>query len=133
MIPHGSQVKKLLAKYGVKFAYLFGSRANGKGVVAASDYDLAVFFGTGTPQTRLERRLKLMAALQELFAPFAVDLIALDDTHSATLRHEVIGGGKLIYTADEEKRIDFEFRVMHEYEDFAPFLKLYNKAYMAAV
>ena len=129
-IPHELKVKKIFARYGVRFAYLFGSRATGKGKIAGSDYDIAVFFGARTPSTRFDMRLKLMDELQGIFAPARVDLIVLDDTRSATLRYEVANTGQLIYEEDADARIEFEFRVTHEYEDFAPFLAAYNKMYI---
>lgn len=131
-IPHELKVKKLFSQYGVRFAYLFGSRARGKGKIAASDYDVAVFFGTGTPSLRFAMRLKLMEELQDIVAPARVDLVVLDDTRSATLRYEIANTGRLLYEKDAEARIEFEFRAMHEYEDFAPFLAAYNKMYISS-
>lgn len=130
MMPYVAHIKKPFAKYGVKFAYLFGSRATGEDTIAASDYDFAVFFGVGTSQSRFAIRLRLTEALQEIFAPARVDLVVLDDTRSTTLRYEVANTGRLIYEKDAGSRIDFEFRAMREYEDFAPFLEAYNKMYM---
>lgn len=131
-ISHELKVKKVLSRYGVRFAYLFGSRATGKGKIAASDYDVAVFFGIGTPSSRFETRLKLMGKLQEICAPVRTDLVILDDTRSATFRYEIANTGHLIYEKDAESRIEFEFRAMHEYEDFAPFLTAYNKMYIGS-
>lgn len=133
MIPHILRVKKLFAKHNVKFTYLFGSRATGKGTIAASDYDFAVFFGAGTPKSRFAIRLTLLHALQEIMAPAAIDLVVLDDTRSAVLRDEIVRTGQLLYVHDHAAHIEFEFRAMHEYEDFAPFLAAYNKVYMATV
>ena len=127
------KLKKLFARYGVQFAYLFGSRATGKGKIAGSDYDFAVSFEASTPRVRFKMRLKLMEELHEFLAPARVDLVVLDDTHSATLRFEVAITGRLMYEKNTDSRIDFEFRAMHEYEDFAPFLHAYNKAYSGAV
>lgn len=129
-IPHEIRVKRLFAQYGVRFAYLFGSRATGKGQVAASDYDFAVFFGRGTPKSRFAMRLKLRHELQELFAPFPLDLIVLDDVRSFILRDDIIRTGTLIYTKDEGRRLDFEVQVMREHDEFSPFLRAYNQMYL---
>lgn len=123
-------IQKLFTRYSVRFAYLFGSRATGEGKIAASDYDIAVFFGVGTPRSRFAMRLKLMEELQNILAPVRVDLLVLDDICSIALRYEIINTGRLIYKKDESRRIDFEFRAIHEYEDFAPFLHAYNQMYI---
>lgn len=127
------QLKKIFARDNVKFAYLFGSRATGKGLVGGSDFDIAVFIGKGTPRSRLSLRLKMHHDIQELFAPHSVDLLILDDIHSATLLFSITSGGRLLYEKDISKRIDFELHAMNEYHDFVPFLKIYNEAYMAKV
>lgn len=132
-IQHNRKMQALFRKYGVRFAYLFGSRATGQGLRVSSDYDFAVFFGTGTPRVRFAKRLKLMQDLQEIVAPGMVDLLVLDDTRSTTLRYSVISEGKVIYARDSNARIDFEFRTMHEYEDFSPFLRMYNEMYLANI
>ena len=131
-ILHEFKVKRLFSRYGVRFAYLFGSRATGKGKIAASDYDFAVYFGAGTGGSRFKKRLKLMAELQELFAPVPIDLVVLDDIRSVVLRYEVIANGRLIFVKDTNARIDFEFRSMHDYYDFSPYLRAYNMAYTAS-
>lgn len=132
--PHmQKKMKKIFTQYGVKFAYLFGSRATGKGITEGSDVDIAVFFGKGTSRTRLALRFAMYHALQELFAPKRIDCIVLDDVHSVTLRYSITSEGVLIYERDAAARLDFAFRALHEYEDFAPFLRAYNAAYMATV
>lgn len=127
------QLKKIFRKYGIKFVYFFGSRANGHEIVVASDYDFAVFSGTGTPRSRFAKRLKLLHEVQQLFAPKKVDIIMLDDLHSATIRYEVVTTGQVIFDTYNSERIDFEFRALHEYDDFLPFLKAYNEVYIAHV
>lgn len=131
-IPHIATIKKIFAKRGVKFAYLFGSRAANTAKTKGSDFDFAVFLQTGTPKTRFELRLKLMHELQEILAPSSVDLILLNDTRSVVLLDEVVRAGNLLYEADTDARIEFELRAMREYEEFAPFLRTYNKMYMSS-
>ncbi len=127
------KVRKLFSGYRVQFAYLFGSRATGKKTIKQSDYDIAILFGAGTAALRFATRLQLLHELQELFAPIRVDLIVLDDINSATLRYEVVRTGRLLYSRDESRRMDFELRAMDEYQDFSPFLKAYGNAYIGNV
>lgn len=127
------QLKKIFRKYSIKFAYFFGSRANGCGTITTSDYDFAVFLDVGTSRSRFAKRLKILHEIQQIFAPRKVDLMVLDDLHSATIRYEVVTTGQVIFETRNSERIDFEFRALREYEDFLPFLKAYNEVYMARV
>lgn len=126
-------LKPIFLRHGVQLAYFFGSRATGSNSTTASDYDFAVFFGTGTAQSRFAQRLQILHDIQQILTPKQVDLIVLDDLCSATLRYEVVATGKLIFEARNARRIDFEFKTLHDYEDFFPFLKAYNKVYMTRV
>jgi len=126
------QAKKILAAHGARFAYAFGSHAENR-EVASSDVDLAVSFdANSTASDRFVARLWLQQDLQKVFAPREVDLVVLNDTRSATLRYEIANKGKLIYEKNSSGRLDFELRAMNEYEDFAPFLADYNRAYQRA-
>lgn len=127
---HQLTIKKVLQKHGVPFAYLFGSHAQER-ALRVSDIDIAVFFGNGTPASRFKKQLKLAHDLQEYYAPQRVDLVVLDDIRSTTLRYDIIQTGAILYSNDEGKRLDFELRAFNDYEDFSPFLKSYNRQYMA--
>lgn len=124
------RLQSIFARHGVRFAYLFGSRASGRGLLPSSDYDIAVSFGRGTVTSHLRRRLQLICDLEVVSAPQRVDLIILEDTRSATLRYEIAREGKLLYERDAVGRIDFELRTLREYEEFSPFLRSFNRAYI---
>jgi len=130
-IQHYKQVQKFLAEHGARFAYVFGSRAENR-AIESSDLDVAVSFDLSSPKKRFDERLRLQRDLQEIFAPHRVDLVVLNDIRSATLRYEIANKGKLIYEKDSSSRLDFELQALNEYEDFAPFLSDYNKAYQKA-
>lgn len=127
------QLKKILAKYKVEFAYFFGSRAYADHVIESSDYDFAVCFGSGNEQSRFKKRLLLHHEMQVILTPSVVDIVVLDDVKSISLRNEIIASGQLIYDTHPEQRFDYELRTMQEYDDFMPFLEAYNRAYIAAV
>ena len=130
-IQHYKQVQKFLAEHGARFAYVFGSRAENR-AIESSDLDVAVSFDLSSPKKRFAEGLRLQRDLQEIFAPHRVDLVVLNDIRSATLRYEIANKGKLIYEKDSSSRLDFELQALNEYEDFAPFLSDYNKAYQKA-
>lgn len=127
-IPHYGTIKKIFEKYKVSFAYLFGSRAEQR-ASKSSDFDFAVYINSKSKTKRFQNRLALLQELEEIL-PRPVDVVVLNDTHSTTLRYSIVSEGKLIYEKDEGKRLDFEIFIMNEYEEFAPFLKEYNKMYL---
>lgn len=126
-----AKLKSIFKQAGVQFAFIFGSQAEQR-ATSSSDFDLAVFFGQGTPSQRLQKRLRLQHLLQSQF-DVPVDLQVLDDVRSLSLRYGVVSQGHLVFEQNTSKRIDFELKTMREFEEFYPFLLDYNKAYLARV
>lgn len=113
---------------GVRFAYLFGSRAEGTGG-DASDADVAVMPGR---ELGLLEREQIAARLAGAFDAPDVDLVVLDRA-GLELKGRVVQEGKLIYSADEPARVAFEVRTRSEYLDFLPTLKALQASYLARV
>ena len=106
----------LAAERRIKFAYLFGSLANGN-AGPLSDLDLAVYL-----DGRLDCftwRLKLMEALAGVLKTENFDLVVLNNA-STVLKHEVISDG-IVLKDDKPRRVTFETRVLREYLDTAYF------------
>jgi len=105
----------LLAEHGVRFAYLFGSRAEGTNR-ETSDIDLAVFVpGAGATArfrctSRIQRELRRKVVVD-------VEVVSLSDA-SPVLRFEAMRPGCVVYCDDEEFRLALELRWFREYEDF---------------
>jgi len=59
-----------------------------------------------------------------------VDVVILNDVSSLLFKYAILREGKLICRASESAMIDFENRIMGEYFDFQPFLKLYHEHYV---
>lgn len=66
--------------------------------------------------------LILQDDLQRLFASTRVDLVLLEKA-SVTVAFSAISQGEVLYSSNDDIRIDFEERVLRDYHDFAPFLK----------
>ena len=108
-----SEAAPIFRRHGVKFAYLFGSRARGD-AREDSDWDIAVYFGRrATVLDEAELAAELSRALG-----VEVDVVALD---SATLDlvYTVLRDGVVIYSDDEEARRRWEIASYLEYLDFA--------------
>ena len=108
-------VEQALAQAGVRFAYLFGSRASGESRVE-SDADVAIM---GDRRLDLLERSRLAARLADALGVPDVDLVALDEAR-LDLRGRVVQEGRLIYSRDEPARVDFVVRTLSEYFDYLP-------------
>jgi predicted nucleotidyltransferase len=121
-------VDAALASAGVRFAYLFGSRAAGT-ATDASDADVAAMPGW---QLGLLESEALVARLAPALGAPDVDLVWLDRAGLA-LRGHVVQQGRLIYSTDEPGRVAFEVRTRSEYFDFLPTLRIAERAYLERV
>jgi len=124
----GESLESALADAGVRFAYLFGSRATGS-ARTNSDADVAVM--PSRPLGLLEQERLALRLTTALAAP-EVDLVALDRA-ALELRGQVVQEGKLLYSADEPARVAFEVRTRSEYFDFVPTLRRLRRSYLERV
>lgn len=91
--------------------YAFGSRARGDARVH-SDLDLAVLSATALDP------LRRFQAQQALSVQLGVDVDLVDlRTASSVLQSEVIHDGKLLFTSDADRTLDFEARVLGDYAE----------------
>lgn len=119
------QIKKECQKdTNIAFCYLFGSFASGK-TNRESDIDIAIYLDQNTTKDFFNKRLDLIARLTQLLHR-EVDIIILNTAYPF-LRYVIIKEGKLIYSKDEDKRIDFELKTLNDYYDFKPTMEQYNQ------
>jgi len=107
------RVVGILREAGVVVAYLFGSRARGD-EREGSDADVAVLPGGHLGLLDRERLAMRLAAALEVPE---VDVLVLEEA-PLELRGRVVQEGKLIFSDDEPRRIEFEVRTRNEYFDF---------------
>jgi hypothetical protein len=103
----------LMAESKVKFAYLFGSMANGS-IGPLSDLDIAVYLDGRL--NSFTTRLHLMEALAKKLGSEQFDLVILNQA-PVVLQFEVIKYGKVM-KEDKPRRITFETQVLREYLDY---------------
>jgi predicted nucleotidyltransferase/uncharacterized protein YutE (UPF0331/DUF86 family) len=104
---------EVFRRFGVKFAYLFGSRARGL-EREDSDWDVAVYFGR---DVSLVDEAELAAELSRALGA-EVDVVALDAA-GLDLIYTVLRDGVVIYSVDEELRRRWEIESYLEYLDYA--------------
>jgi predicted nucleotidyltransferase len=124
----GSAVDQVLAAGGVRFAYLFGSRAIGRHR-PTSDADIAIM--PGRPLDLLAEAGLADRLAQALQVP-AVDLVDLRRAPLG-LRGRVLEEGRLLYSTDEPGRVAFEVRTRSEYFDFLPTQRAHRDQFLRRV
>ncbi|GCC09994.1 nucleotidyltransferase domain protein [archaeon] len=109
-----NQIAQSLKKYfrgnkEIEAAYIFGSTMLGK-TNALSDIDIAILID----RKKLEERLYpygykayIITDLMKLLRTNRVDLVILNEA-PPLLRHRVLYTGKLIYSENEKRRIQFQ-------------------------
>jgi len=122
-------IQDVLAKdTRILFAYLFGSRAKGM-AGERSDWDIAVYTADKAGQpvpTALPFYIE--AEIAALPATGDVQVTILNGLESPLLGFEIINNGVLLIDKEEEKRIEFEARVLGQYHDWQYFSKRHMEA-----
>lgn len=108
---------------GIQAVYLFGSRAAGN-ARPGSDLDLAI-----VPRDSGVRKLRLDILTNLARHGFCdVDLIFLD-TDDITLKYEAVRQNNVIYQAADFDRGELYSKIIRQYLDFLPYLKVQREAY----
>jgi predicted nucleotidyltransferase len=135
------KIKETLLKNGdtifggspVLFAYLYGSYAVDQSH-PFSDLDIAIYIKkrlTSRESMKLEMNLSLKIDKKFPGGPSS-DVRTINHLPLA-VAGSVITEGILIYCMDDDERIDFEMNVRRLYFDFLPFIKNYQRTYLAQI
>ncbi|NPV70546.1 MAG: nucleotidyltransferase domain-containing protein [Firmicutes bacterium] len=115
--------------------YIFGSQvkaameilqgARRERVDPLADIDVGVVFRDGLPgpRGRIDLYSSIHNALQDVFAPYPVDLVLLQETHSVFQGNAICG--QCVYSLDAGFRSEYEENVLRRAADFRPFLERY--------
>ena len=108
-------------------AYLFGSQASGV-FGPMSDVDIAILLNDNAPKGRelIHEQDYLSYRISKALGVKEVDMVVLNNQGSI-FQHNVIRTGKLIYDAAPLLRIKFIMRVISNFCDFEPTLRLVEK------
>jgi len=117
------KLENCLKKNPVIFVYLFGSVAEEKEGVL-SDIDIAVYFEERVDY--FNEKIKLLGEIMKILKMDAIDIVVLNIS-PPLISHRIVKYGKLIYSKDEKKRIEYEVRAVLQYLDWKPFLMKYTK------
>jgi len=118
-----NKIKRYFKAQGnVLAVYLYGSYATGD-ETSASDLDLAVILDKQiTNKSAFDLRIKYANEISNLVKP-SVEIIILNNSNSPVLNQQAIAG-QLIFSQDDDKRADFEVRLLREFEETSNLRKI---------
>ena len=108
----------ILSQYPILAAYLFGSTAEGR-ATPLSDVDIALVFDQArfSASNRLQLELEIEDQVSQVCEIPNADVRIINDA-PLVIQGEVLTNGILLYSPDEEARVDYETRTRMEYFDF---------------
>jgi len=114
------KVKPILEKkVNVLFSYLFGSSVHQ--AHATSDIDIAVFIEPNDTKMLFSVEKDLDVELAPTFPQRRVDLLIIN-VAPLVIQFKAITESEVIFSRNEQKRVDFETAVLCRYFDFKPYL-----------
>ena len=129
------RLKKICQKYNIALAYLFGSqKENALRILEdkdvsindpLADIDVGIVFSYDIENVKERYKLygDIYNELEELFKPYPLDLIFLQDSHSV-FQVEALNG-ICIYSVSEEFKDNYEMMILRRAADFKYVLEKY--------
>ncbi|OGV97273.1 MAG: hypothetical protein A2Z59_11930 [Nitrospinae bacterium RIFCSPLOWO2_02_39_17] len=138
-----NRFNKICKDYDILAVYIFGSMSkegiailNGKKpkkIDSLADIDLGIVFFKKqlNPNKRIKVYSGLYLELSDIFSPFTLDLVFLQET-GIIIQFEAING-ILAYCQDDNRRLDYEENVIKFYQDWKPDYDLYTREVLEAI
>jgi uncharacterized protein len=129
-----AEMTGVLVNQPVTLAYLYGSVADGS-ASSASDVDIALVFEPGcllSPYERTKRELQIAAGIEDRCDIREADVRSIDNA-PLTVQGKVLTEGILLYSRDEDFRVQYEVHVRKLYFDFAPVEEMMRQAFFERV
>ena len=113
----------------VLFAYLYGSHATGN-VHPFSDLDIGVYVDEISDISYLELELTLSLEIDAKIGSGVKTEVRIINKLPLVITGNIITEGSLIYSINENVRVDFETSVRKAYFDFLPVILKYQNKYI---
>lgn len=112
----------------VLFAYLYGSFAKGL-AHPFSDLDVGVYVQGLDLKASLDLELSLALRIDEELEHSVQSEVRVLNHLPLTVKGSILSNCELIYSRDEDKRVEFEAQVRQAYFDFLPVIRRYQSMY----
>jgi predicted nucleotidyltransferase len=119
---------EIFEKTPVLFAYLYGSYAKGLSH-PFSDVDVGIFVEGQDRKSCLDLELSLALHIDEMLDHTVQSEVRVLNLPPLVVKGRILAEGELIYSRDENTRIEFETQVRKAYFDFLPVIHRYQEAY----
>ena len=116
----------------VLFAYLYGSYATGN-VHPFSDLDIGIYTDELSDIKYLELELSLSLEIDAKIGNGVKTEVRVINNLPLLILGNIITEGSLIYSINENVRVDFETSVRLAYFDFLPVIKAYQNIYIDSI
>ena len=123
---------KIFQKHSVLFAYLYGSYATGV-VHSFSDLDVGIYIEGVPSEKQLKLELSLSLEIDANIGGRILSEVRIINNLPLVVIGKMITEGILIYSINENIRVDFETSVRSAYFDFLPVIERYQKAYIDSI
>jgi predicted nucleotidyltransferase len=120
------------SRHPVLFAYLYGSYATGI-VHPFSDLDIGIYIEKVPVKKHLELELSLSLEVDANMETGVATEVRIINNLPLVILGTIITEGALIYSRDENTRVDFETSVRSAYFDFLPVLQRFQRFYIDSV
>ena len=120
---------RILGKYPVLFAYLYGSFATGV-VHPFSDVDIGIYVQEVAGGGYLALELGISLEFDEELPGNVQSDLRVSNGLPLSFLGQIVTKGVLVYCRDDPTRIDFETSVRMTYFDFFPVLKMHQNEYL---
>ncbi|MBE0448783.1 MAG: nucleotidyltransferase domain-containing protein [Actinobacteria bacterium] len=123
-------LSKVLTKYPVISAYLFGSYARGN-AHPGSDIDIAIYIEP-VSKLSLDEELTVGREVEAKSGLKPIDLRIMNDM-PVTVQGEILTRGVLLYSADDKERVTYETKTLALYFDYLPHIERFRKEFLKSV
>jgi uncharacterized protein len=120
----------ILKNRPVMLAYVYGSIAEGC-PLPSSDVDIALVWlpdNKQSPYERLNAELDIATEIEEQAGIPNADVRSINDA-PLQVRGQVLTEGQLLYSRDEDLRVEYEVYTRGRYFDYQPVLELMHQSY----
>ncbi len=120
---------QILKKYPVDFAYLYGSYANGL-EHSFSDIDLCIYMDNIPDNKKLSIQMAISLEIDEKLKIRQNSEVRIMNDLPLIIKGQIVTEGIIIYSKNEDLRIDVESHIRRTYFDFFPVIRQYHQAYI---